>query len=256
MESRSVLKYVVMKTIGARDPRVSRRGGTCWTDRPIGKARATVPVKPGQATPYRYSLVSACLAPLERVFLRASHAISNSRTLVVQLSHHCRLALDRRQRIVQRDRTKERVLERRTPVQGLVEWSERTQQVQIVVMRVQQQYRRVEDVISQEGTHQPASGGSVLQGEGRRDVVHHHWVHRVDMVLKRDIPKNDSAHQTSVATSNAALHRTRIATDRTVAQPRSTSVDWTPAELQRLTDHVLTTLDHRVIAMRERLGRV
>ncbi|MBS0157868.1 MAG: hypothetical protein JSS26_04710 [Nitrospira sp.] len=52
------------------------------------------------------------------------------------------------------------------------------------------------------------------------------------------------------------MHRTRIATDRTVAQPRSTSVDWTTAELQRLTDHVLTTLDHRVIAMRERLGRV
>lgn len=245
-----------MKTIGARDPRASCRGIRCSTHRPISKARATVLGKTRQAARHHYSLISAFLSPLERVFLRSSHAISNSRTLILQLSHHCRLTLDRWQRLVQRERSEERVVERRGPVHGLVEWSERTQQVQIVVMRVQQQYRRVEDVISQEGTHQPASGGSVLQGEGRRDVVHHHWVHRVDMVLKRDIPKNDSAHQTSVATSNAALHRTRIATDRTVAQPRSTSVDWTTAELQRLTDHVLTTLDHRVIAMRERLGRV
>lgn len=251
-----MLKNVVMKTIGARDPRASRRWITCWTHRPIRNTRATVRVKTRWTTPHRYPLVSASLSPLERVFLRASHAISNSRTLVLQLSHHCRLALDRWQRVVQRERISERVVGGSIPPHGLVERSERTEQVQTVVMRLQQQYRRVEDVISQEGTHQPASGGSVLQGEGRKDVVHHHWGPRVDMVLKRDIPKNDSAHQTSVATSNAALHRTRIATDRTVAQPRSTSVDWTPAELQRLTDQVLTKLDNRVIAARERLGRI
>jgi hypothetical protein len=207
-------------------------------------------------TPHRYQLVSAFLSPLERVFLRASHAISNSRTLVVQVSQHCRLALDRWQRLVQRDRTKERVVERRTSVHGLVKWRERTQQVQTVVLRLQQQYRRVEDVIRQERTHHSVHEGVSSQGERRKDVVHHHWVHRVDMVLKRDMQKNENAHQTSVATSNAALHRTRIATDRMVAQPRSTSVDWTPAELQRLTDQVLTKLDNRVIAARERLGRI
>ena len=249
-------KNAVMTTIGARDSRVSRRGITCLTHRLIRKARPTVRVKTGQATRHRYGLVSACLAPLERVFLRASQAISKSRTLILQLSHHCRLALDRWQRLVEREHTKERVVERRTAVQGLVEWSERTQQIQTVVLRLQQQYRRVEDVIRQERTHQSATEGIPSQGETRRDLIHHHWVHRIDMVLKRDVLKNEIAHKNSGVASNADLHRTRVATERTGEQLRSTSVDWTPAELQRLTDQVLTKLDHRVIAARERLGRV
>lgn len=87
-------------------------------------------------------------------------------------------------------------------------------------------------------------------------MVHHHWVHRIDMVLKRDRSKSEIAHHASDAASNAALHRAMVGNERTVDQPRSTSVGWTPAEVQRLTDSVLTKLDHRVIAARERLGRV
>lgn len=251
-----MLKNAVMKTIGARDPRVTRRGIMCSTHRPIRNTRATVRMKTGQATRHRYSLVSAFLSPLERVFLRANHAISNSKTFIVQLSHHCRLALDRWQRLVPRERTSERVIERRTQVHCLVEWSERTQQVQTVVMRLQQQYRRVEDVSRQERTHPSVHQRTSIQGERQSDGVHHHWVHRIDMVLKRDRSKSEIAHQASDPASNAALHRAMVGNERTVDQPRSTSVGWTPAEVQRLTDQVLTKLDHRVIAARERLGRV
>ena len=250
-----MLKSAVTKTISARDPRVSRQGITCLTHRPIRKGRATVRVKTRRATRHRYSLVSAFLSPLERVFLRTSHAISNSRTLIVQLSQHYRLALDRWQRLVQRERTKERVAVVSIPTHGLVERSERTEQVQTVVMRLQQQYRRVENVIRQERAHPSVHQGISIQGERWSDGVHHHWVHRIDMVLKRDMRKNESAHQASSSASNAALHP-RGATERTVGQPRSTTVGWTPAEVQRLTDQVLTKLDHRVIAARERLGRI
>lgn len=250
-----MLKSAVTKTIGARDPRVSRQGITCLTHRPIRKGRATVRVKTRRAMRHRYRLVSAFLSPLERVFLRASHAISNSRTLIVQLSHHCRLALDRWQRLVQRERISERVVGGSIPTNGLVERSERTEQVQRAVMRLQQQYRRVEDVIRQERTHPSVHQGISIQGERWSDGVHHHWVHRIDMVLKRDMQKNENAHQASGAASNAGLNRAIVGTERTVAQPRCSSVDWTPAEVQRLTDQVLTKLDHRVIAARERLGR-
>jgi hypothetical protein len=190
------------------------------------------------------------------VFLRASNAIFNSKALILQLSHHCRLALDRWQGLIQREHTQERVLERRAPIHDLVQWTERTQKVQTVAMRLQQQYRRVENDIPPEGADRPTSEGAASLGERRRDVVHYHWVHRVEMVLKRDVPKDEIAHQASGAASNAAWHRTRLATERPVVEPYSASVNWTSAEVQRLTDQVLTKLDHRVIAARERLGRL
>ena len=78
------------------------------------------------------------------------------------------------------------------------------------------------------------------------------------MVLKRDTAAVQAVRQKdTVQATNPYKPRFSWDKEKGLAQPtRSFSLaEFTPNELQRLTDQVITRLDHRVIAWRERMGR-
>ncbi|MEO8338187.1 MAG: hypothetical protein ABI604_00550 [Nitrospirota bacterium] len=153
--------------------------------------------------------------------------------------------------------SRERILERVFRSQLSAERHEPIRQVISLVNRLTEQYRRIDDV--RRHANAPANMGTPdRELERSRTIPVQRLVPpAVEMVLKRAAVALQAVRQESVQVAGPDQPRRATDTDHssTLAPRPFSFAECSPNELQRLTDQVITRLDHRVIALRERLGR-
>lgn len=245
------------KTSQLSDMRVSHRGIHCRTHRYVRMGRGIHLSEVGFPYQGRYARTSGPVPPLERVFRRVLYSAVYARRIAIHIADKYALSFRRFQQIGRYHRSRERVVER---VFGLRLEAKRPapiQQVFSLVNRLTEQYRRIDDVSRQASAPAKTDAPDRDNERSPTEPAQRLWPRAVEMILKRDAAAVQAVRQDAVQAAGPDNSRRLVEKESRSAQPpRSFSLaEFSPNELQRLTDQVVTKLDHRVIAMRERLGR-
>lgn len=258
METSPVLHPAWNKPPRIRDLRVSRRGVQCRTHRFTVIGRGHYRAAMGRTYQGRYGRKLGTIPPLERVFYRAKHSIVYSQNIALHVNPKYAIAFRWLQHAEYVHTSRERILERVFQSLLFAERHEPTRQVSSLGNRLIEQYRRID------GARRHASAPAIIGNSDRErelspTISVQRFVPRVvDMVLKRDVAAAQAVRQDPMQVVDPGQPRRAADTDnRTTQVPRPFSIaECSQDEMQRLTDQVVTRLDQRIIAMRERLGRM
>lgn len=257
METSPVLHRTWNKPLRVRDLRVSRRGIQCRTHRFAVTGRDNHPAAMGRTYQGRYGRKPGTVPPLERVFYRVMHSVVYSRNIALHVNPKYALAFRRIQQAKHVHSSRERILERVFLSQLSAERHEPIHQVISLVNRLTEQYRRIDDVRPHASAPTIMSTPDCELERSPTIPVQRLVPRAVEMVLKRETAPVQAVRQDTAQVAGSDQSRRPTDIDRSSTQaPRPFSfAECSPNELQRLTDQVVTRLDHRIIAMRERLGR-
>lgn len=254
-----MVHHLLIKTPLSREIRVSRRGIRCLTqDRTVSKTINCL-VATGVTFRGRYGHTFRWISALERVFLRINHSSGYSSRISVHVAPNYVLAFRVLQQFVRIQHLHEHFVERLLQSRLPAERSEPSQQGIILTMRLTEQYRRIEHVAKQQQVERSYPRATVHERQGdRAEADQKQALGVMEMVLKREAPIMSTVQQHSVRAGAVDRDETSVEKEQRLAQlPRSFSLaDFSPHEVQHLTDQVVNTLDRRIIAMRERMGRV
>ena len=252
-------KRSLIKTPSVREIRASRRGIRCHTHRFASIGRIDPLAAMGLTNQGRYGRKLGMVSPLECVFRRAIHSTVYSPNVAINVAPKYHLAFRWLQQIGQSHHFRKHLVERVFLSRFAVDHREPIQQVVSLVTRVTGQYRRIDHVVHRQESARSSRGTPDRERElGRAEPARNFWTRSVEMVLKRDAAAVQAARQDTVKAAAPDTPRLSVEKDKRLAQPAHSFslAEFSPNEVQRLTDHVVSTLDRRIIAMRERLGKV
>lgn len=240
------------------DLRVSRRGIQCRTHRFTATGRGHLLAAMGSTYQGRYGHIPGIVPPLERVFQWAMHSMVYSRNIALHVNPKYALAFRWIQEAKHVHLSRERILERVFRSQLSAERHEPIRQVFSLVNRLTEQHRRIDDVRRHASVPSMMATPERERERSRIETAQKLVPRAVEMVLKRDAVAVQAVRQDTAQVAGSDQSRCPADINRSSTQaPRPFSfAECSPNELQRLTDQVVTRLDHRVIALRERLGRV
>jgi hypothetical protein len=242
----------VLRRSSIRIPRlrkvlVNRGGIHCQTHRFAAAALSGVPQPPAT----RHARIRSRVTPLERVFRRSARSATYSRILSVlcfwpsnsflQSRHEHNLRVVRQPVTGERNQLVQRTFSVVTRLARCVSRVERTSAERTLIEKTFREPRNDDHAI----VPRPATPAEDVRA-GK--------FYSPQMVLRRE--SSDRLKQPegvrAMAGEPAAMER-----ELKFAQPRHSlsPVEFSPHDLQRLTDTVLASLDHRILAKRERLGR-
>jgi len=259
METSPVVHRSLIKKPSAREMRATRRGIRFPTHRFAsikGIHRLAATAIDSQD---RYGRKFGTVSPLERVFRRAIYSTVYSPNIALHIAPKYALAFRWLQQIGQSHHFRKHLIERVFLSRLAADRREPIQQVVSLVPRLTEQHRRIDHVVqrlesvrSNQGTPDPETERS------HAAPVQYLWSRPVEMVLKREAAPVQTVRQETMQT--AAPDRPRVSRQNaerlTHSRREYTLAEFSPNEVKRLTDQVVDTLDRRIIAMRERLGRV
>jgi hypothetical protein len=243
---------LVLRRPSIRIPRLHKalvkRGGIhCQTHRFAAAALSGVPQPP----PMRHARIRSRIRPLERVYRRSARPARYSQILsalcfwqlnaFLQSRHEHDLRVVRQSVTGERDYLVQRIFSVVTRLAPCVSRIERTSTKQTLIEQTFQESRNDGHPI----VTRPAAPAENIRASK---------FYSQEMVLRRGSsePIKQPEKVRSVAGEPAVIER-----ELKIAQPRHSfsPVEFSPHDLQCLTDTVLRTLDHRILAKRERLGR-
>lgn len=226
---------------------VNRGGIHCQTHRFAAAALSGVPQPP----PLRHARIRSRVTPLERVFRRSARSATYPRILsalcfwqlnsFLQSRHEHDLRVVRQSVTGERNHLVQRILSVVTRLARCVSRIERASVERTLIERTfQESHNDGHPIVTRPTTPAENVRASKFYSQG--------------MVLRRGSsePLKRPERLRAVAGEPAVMER-----ELKIAQPRHSfsPVEFSPHDLQCLTDTVLRTLDHRILAKRERLGR-